>query len=76
MSEYTVERIDPGFTDAAFNVSRPARDGEEGPQTYTVSRSGSLWQCECKGFLHWHPKRGTLCRHIKLCIEAESLVSQ
>jgi hypothetical protein len=22
-------------------------------------------ECDCPGFTHWHPKRGTLCKHVR-----------
>jgi hypothetical protein len=22
-------------------------------------------QCDCPGFTHWQPKRGTLCKHVR-----------
>jgi hypothetical protein len=59
-------------TGKAFNLAgklaRPAEDiqtwdvaGSKG-NTYTVSRKGDVWRCECVGF---QMRRPQFCRHIK-----------
>jgi hypothetical protein len=31
-------------------------------------------QCDCPGFTHWHPRRGTLCKHVKT-LKAAGMIS-
>jgi hypothetical protein len=63
-------RPHPEVAAKAFRFRK--QGGDQAVYDVRVAEHGP--QCDCPGFTHWHPRRGTLCKHVKT-LKAAGMIS-